>query len=140
MTSQRYLTYHDALAMFAERGAEREDPIRVRQNTLVRFKDYKETMKFELVLYGSHIATLYNNGTVQVWSRNQMTNTTKNRLNDVLIPLGWKIAVRHDKWVIVQADSLGRNVSGNTLDWVEGRLVRPRRGSHVSNTAQLINN
>lgn len=91
MASNRPVTFEDLVHAQADRNAEEFE---LRPHTLV----YRaETMDhFAVFLYGSRIAEVHADA-VRVF-RPQPTATTKNRVNDFLLPLGWKVAVRNGKW------------------------------------------
>jgi hypothetical protein len=57
---------------------------------------FPEEDHFEVFLYGSRIADVFPES-VRVY-RPKPTATTKNRINDLLTPLGWKVVVRSAKW------------------------------------------
>lgn len=69
-----------------------------RPNTHVEPND--DYTLFDVFLYGTKIATLYIDGRVQINRRGWTSGTTRNRLNDVLIPLGWRIAVKGEQWML----------------------------------------
>lgn len=90
------MSYSDLVDAYSKR--DNTDDFEFRNNTVFQ---YDETMDgdpfFDLVLYGETIATVYAD-CVYVNKGIPLTNTTKNRLNDVLIPLGWRVRQIAGEW------------------------------------------
>lgn len=102
MTSQRPITYDEAFRIFANKThEEREGSEPLRNNTVLRLAPMEDddlSVEFEVVLYDDVVARLSADG-VRVWAP-KFTNTTKNRINDVLIPLGWKVRQIGGAWKV----------------------------------------
>lgn len=86
MTSNMPYTLEDAKAAVAGTGDNVWWP---RPNTKVIVRSNREA---SIYLYGGHIAWLHDRN-VQMSADPEMSNTTRNRLNDILIPLGFKLSV-----------------------------------------------
>lgn len=84
MTSQRPYTFADLEANAAPSG--RWAP---RPNTVVDLHGNEATV----FLHGAPIAVMYSDGSVKLEARATMSNTVRNRLNDILLPLGWRLAI-----------------------------------------------
>lgn len=106
MTSQRPITYREVFKMFVDGGhpSDAGTTIEFRNNTELRIANAVRTdtdsVIFDVVLYGELIARLYSDGGVRVWDAGKQTNTTKNRLNDVLVPIGWKLRSVNGNWKV----------------------------------------
>lgn len=107
MSSQRPITYREVFKMFAERGTSKQNlPIDFRRETRIHISpNCSDELRFEVFLYGNRIATLYRDGSVRISPGKYRTNTTKNRLNDFLIPIGWKIIERDRQWKLRSIES-----------------------------------
>lgn len=100
MASNRPIKYSDLTHMVAEKQLLHQlEDIPFRQNTIIRPR-VGEGMKvvFSVVLYGAEIVTVMDDDLIIVNSNGVRTNTTKNRLNDFLIPLGWRVRVIGGAW------------------------------------------
>lgn len=96
MTSQRPYTYEEIAEWFAAHyGSVRR---LIRKNTFVEPGD--TFASFLVFLYGTNIATLYSDGSVRINRRGWTSATTRNRINDVLFPLGWRLYVKDGRWLL----------------------------------------
>lgn len=100
MAGNRPYTYGELASLQADLSAQGkgELPVLRRAHTAVYFELDDDT--FRVFLYGSQIAVLHSDGKVEVHRRGHWRNTTKNRLNDVLIPLGWKVHNKEAHWYL----------------------------------------
>lgn len=92
-------TYDDAKAAIAGTGDNVWWP---RPNTKVVVHQNEASV----FLYGGHIAYVYRGAEgqdpyVQLLADADMSNTTRNRLNDVLLPIGWKATVIDGRTFVV---------------------------------------
>lgn len=110
------LTYMSLLNEFT--GQRFNVPRTVRNNTQV-MATYDDDMMviFEVVLHGSTIAVIGPQG-VQVWAGKFRTATTRNRLNDVLLPIGYALV---SGWKVVRLDS---EIHGDVLDFEDGMTIK----------------
>ena len=76
-----------------------------------------DSIIFDVVLYDKVIARLYSDGSVRLWAHDHETNTTKNRMNDVLIPIGWKLRSLGGTWKVFPQNG------GGARDFVEAMLL-----------------
>lgn len=114
MSSNRPYTFDDVAGNIAED----EDGYRVwkpRPNTTVY---YDGGLEARVYLYGSRIASMYGDGTVKVEATQDMSNTVRNRLNDVLFPLGWRLRQSNGRWYLAGAH-------GKQQEYITGQIVRP---------------
>lgn len=103
MAGQNPITYDDLLQIVAE-GHDPSLPINLRQNTFAEYDE--ETQRFDVFLYGTRLAILHADGSVEVNLHDWDSNTTVNRVNDLLIPLGSKMVRRLNGKLFVQDSKL----------------------------------
>lgn len=108
MTSNRPFTFDTVVEQLA--GKDPEAKWVPRPNTSVYLMTPSRAVLF---LYGSRIATLYADGDVRLEASTDMSNVVRNRLNDVLAPLGWRLSRREDRWYVA------RTKSGERPDYLE---------------------
>lgn len=96
MPSNSPYTFDDLFARVAE-GRENV-PIRIRSNTDAQLD--QDLNAFRIFLYGSEIAVVFSDGKVKINRRGHTSPTTRNRINDVLLPLGWRIVIRKYVWYV----------------------------------------
>lgn len=95
MSRNRPYTYDQCMDIISALNVGADDyAIPVRPNTFAQ----RDGNTFAVILYGTKIATLYADGSVRVNRRGNLTVTTRNRLDDVLIPLGWQVRIRGGEW------------------------------------------
>lgn len=106
MASNRPITYE----MMVEHFASHHGRVRwnTRTNTHVEPGDTLDY--FDVFLYGSKIATVFSNGSVRLNRRGWTSTTTRNRMNDVLLPLGWKITAKQDRWYVQTVEAPYRSM------------------------------
>ena len=73
----------------------------------------------DVFVYGSKIATLYSDGTVMVHASDEMSNVVRNRLNDVLAPLGWNLRKKNARWVLEGCQK------AVCREYLHGQVIRP---------------
>lgn len=110
MAGQKPIAF-DALAdLHVEKG---DRPIFLRPNTFAHW----DGEAFDVTLYETRIARLHNDDSVTVWSGGHHSATTKNRINDVLLPIGWELVQMNHNWHV-------RNKTTYRLrDFVEGMTM-----------------
>jgi hypothetical protein len=120
VSSQRPITYSELLDGYSRRS--QGGDFEFRSNTVFRIRKDKTLAVFDLVLYERVIATLYPDDIVITAPEGvQRTNTTKNRLNDVLIPLGWRVRQIGGTWKLFPE---GHDAS--VRDYFDGMVVAPQ--------------
>lgn len=120
------MTYSDLIDAYAKR--DNTGDFEFRNNTVFRYGEtFDGEVYFDLVLYDTDIATLYHDGEVWVCKDVPQTNTTKNRLNDVLIPLGWRIRQIEGEWKLFPEghDASVRDFRGGMTVSAQGTNATP---------------
>lgn len=120
MPALKPLTHRSLLTDFT--GRRFNVPRTVRNNTQVLADMEGEQVVFEVTLHGSTIAKIRSDS-VQVWAGKFRTATTRNRLNDVLLPLGYCISGAGGTWVVAPTD----------VELTEGDVVPFRDGMVINN-------
>lgn len=118
MASQRPMSYSDLIDAYSKR--DNTDDFEFRNNTVFTYDEtYDGDPFFDLVLYDTVIATVYED-CVHIKKDVPSTNTTKNRLNDVLIPLGWRIRQIAGEWKLFPEKH-----DANVRDFFGGMSIAP---------------
>lgn len=106
MPSNNPYTFADLFGRVAEGRS--NIPLTVRANTTAQLD--RDLNAFRIFLYGSEIAVVFSDGKVRINRRGHTSLTTRNRMNDVLLPLGWRLAVRNDRWYVQTVSSPRRSM------------------------------
>lgn len=131
MTSQKPITFDTALQELNEYERFPGDPLTIRPNTQIvayEVDGLANMYKVAITLYGETIATLFADGSVLIGTGFLWTNTTRNRLNDVLAPMGHKIRVINRQWHLAPLSAASED---RWKDFRENMIIEPRPGSKV---------
>lgn len=137
MTSQRTLDYYTALELIEQNDTSnpaKYEPVPFRPNTTLTYEvgAGHGSVIINVMLHGDLLAKMYADGSVVAYMEKQ-TNTTKNRLNDLLIPLGLRIKIVNGEWRIMNTVEGGTYKHYNvpmTFEPVVGSEVSKMLASH----------
>lgn len=111
MSGNKPVTFADLEVMMEHRNL----PIRLREGTHAEWGGHD---KFDLFCNGNLIASVFRNGTVRLSDKHLVSAQSRNRMNDVLIPLGWGIKMDNHKWVL-------ETILGHVVPYQAGMTVVP---------------
>lgn len=114
-------THGDLVTMHTNGDHKTALGIEVRPHTFVE----QDGDQFNVMYYGNRIATLRSDGSVMVSRNGRDTVSTINRINDVLIPLGWRIRLskadpgsRVRRWMITTTTKPRRS-----MEYIDGMIL-----------------
>lgn len=91
-------------------------PLFLRPNTFAHW----DGTAFDITLYETRIARVHADGSVTVWSGGHHTSTTKNRINDFLLPIRHELVQINHNWHV-------RDLKTYRLyDFVDGMTIEKR--------------
>jgi len=127
VTSQKSYTFNDVLLNVQIDPTRDEYPTwEPRPNTRVYLTGPTRASVF---VYGSRIATLFADGNVKLLVSQDMSNTVRNRLNDVLEPLGWRLHQWSHRWYLL---ALQPNEPVR-IEYITGMIIHPAPITNNSN-------
>jgi hypothetical protein len=111
MASNKPFTFDDLVNAHAEANSEE---VAIRPHTV----SYRASGMdhFAVFLYEDRIADVYPEA-VRVY-KPRPTATTKNRINDALIPLKWRVVVQHGKWHVQTTEPPYRS-----MEFISGMIL-----------------
>lgn len=112
--SNKPITYEQVSTLFAMYDDPADLSLSLRPNTVAVL----EGDSFDVLLYGTRVATIYADGSVRVDRNGFNSATTRNRINDVLIPLGWKIKVKEGRWTLITITAPYRS-----MEFIDGMIL-----------------
>ena len=119
MAGQKPRSYDELATMHSDAvafdGKEDIAPMYLRPNTFAHFID-SDVPAFDVTFYEARIARLYNDS-VTIWSGGVRTATTKNRINDFLLPIKHELVQINHNWYVRDMTTY------RTRDFVDGMNI-----------------
>jgi hypothetical protein len=100
-------------------GSAHAAPIFLRPNTFAHVVDTDDIGAYDIYLYDARIARVFATDVVQVFNT-QRSKTTRNRLNDLLNPLGWEVVQINHNW------HLRDKTTYRLCDFTNGMMIEKR--------------